>query len=104
MDDVAAMGASQRMALCDQRMKLKPGYAKGFSSAALPASAVMPRRKVRVLRVNSAFWLAVEVIDPRAVGSASARLPARTVTSTDRKSGAMPAMNGLQSFVSDPFQ
>jgi len=50
---------------------------------------------VRTFRENSARWLLVAVIAPRAAGSQIARWPERTVSSTDRKSGAMPARNGL---------
>ena len=84
------------MSLCDQRMKLKAGYANGLSKRRhCRTRRSIPRRNVRTLRVNSALWLEVAVIEPRAAGSASARLPARTVTSTERKSGAMPAHERL---------
>src|SRR5690349_1609368 len=89
------IGASQRINLCENKMKLNEGYLNGLSNLALPNKAVMPRKKVRALRANSALWLLVAVIAPRASGSHTARDPAATVFSTERKSGAIPPMNGL---------
>ena len=89
-------GPSHRISLCDQSVKANAGYRSGLSSAGLPSNAVSPRRNVPTLRANSARWLEVAVMTPRAAGSHTARSPERTVSSTERKSGAMPGRNGRQ--------